>query len=456
MTKDSSGSTPYRTDTQYLTPPLAYCFTQALGRIKRQTQLVTGSSLAGANGGVDMVESDVRSKLKLIYFSYFPAQHAIGPATAIRNLARQFQTQYEVSIIALNFDYSLRKKIFSVKLHEVRDGAIRIIYLPKSILGLKRLFQEIKEDKTCIVVNCMFDQVLAIPAIIYARIRRQTIVHVPHGIFLPAVFKHKNLKKRIFCYFFDVFGLGKSVVHIATSQREAKDIRNALKRPAIVQISNLNALSEEIQPRSKPPDSLNICFIGRIAKQKNLLGALEILQHANLNCTMDVFGIEEDAAYVARCKTLIATFPASINVSFQGFTPQDVLLRRIASYDLLFAPTLDENYGYSIIESMGAGVPVLISDRTPWRDLEKFKAGWVVELENWIKFSEILNLAYHSGEEWANYRSGARNYAHAHTMQTGAPERYKMLFEAILASWGKPFRLPPALIGEEPGPILRE
>jgi glycosyltransferase involved in cell wall biosynthesis len=403
-----------------------------------------------------MQESDVRAKLKIIYFSYFPAQHGIGPATAIRNLSRRFESKYDVTIITLNFDYVPQAKIFADDLHEVKDGQIRILYLPRGLQGIKKLIDEMKTENTCVVVNCMFDATLAIPAILHSLFRRQPVIHVPHGSFLPAVFTQKRLKERVFCGLFNVLQPSNSVVHIATSAREVKDIQNALKNPAIVQISNLNELREESAAEGKSPARLNICFIGRLAKQKNLLGALEILRFANVACQMDVFGLKEDGTYFEQCKTLIATLPDSIKVSFQGFTAQNVLLSRMGAYDLLFAPTLDENFGYSIIESLGAGVPVLISDRTPWHDLEQFNAGWVVELQNWARFGEILRLAYDAGEEWAAYRKGARAYAQAHTAEPGAAEKYEMLFEAILQCRDQPLKLPPNLICTEQIQPVRE
>lgn len=43
-------------------------------------------------------------------------------------------------------------------------------------------------------------------------------------------------------------------------------------------------------------------------------------------------------------------------------------------------PTFNENYGHAIVESFVAGLPVVISDRTPWRNLEKINAGWDIPL----------------------------------------------------------------------------
>jgi glycosyltransferase involved in cell wall biosynthesis len=38
-------------------------------------------------------------------------------------------------------------------------------------------------------------------------------------------------------------------------------------------------------------------------------------------------------------------------------------------------PTLNENFGHSILESFCAGCPVIISDQTPWNGLQAIKVG---------------------------------------------------------------------------------
>ena len=43
-------------------------------------------------------------------------------------------------------------------------------------------------------------------------------------------------------------------------------------------------------------------------------------------------------------------------------------------------PSLTENFSYTVLESFQAGIPVLISDQTPWRGLEAKGIGWDLPL----------------------------------------------------------------------------
>jgi hypothetical protein len=43
-------------------------------------------------------------------------------------------------------------------------------------------------------------------------------------------------------------------------------------------------------------------------------------------------------------------------------------------------PTQGENFGHSIFESFMIGRPILISNKTPWLDLNEKNAGWDVDI----------------------------------------------------------------------------
>lgn len=62
----------------------------------------------------------------------------------------------------------------------------------------------------------------------------------------------------------------------------------------------------------------------------------------------------------------------------------------MSEHDLLLMPTLGENFGHVIPEALISGCPVLISDRTPWRELESKKAGWDIPLSRLEKFHSVL------------------------------------------------------------------
>jgi len=99
------------------------------------------------------------------------------------------------------------------------------------------------------------------------------------------------------------------------------------------------------------------------------------------------------------------------------------------AYHLFVLPTLGENYGHVIYEALSAGDPVLISDQTPWRGLEKEKAGWDLPLKEKDKFKNALRqAAAWNQEEYDEWSKNAIQLARNSFDIPRLHEKYKKLF----------------------------
>jgi glycosyltransferase involved in cell wall biosynthesis len=82
--------------------------------------------------------------------------------------------------------------------------------------------------------------------------------------------------------------------------------------------------------------------------------------------------------------------PNNVRVNYIGIVRPHEVLATFSKYDLFFFPTSGENYGHVIAESLMAGTPVLISNKTPWQALQRDGLGWDVQLESTDAFVEII------------------------------------------------------------------
>ena len=65
--------------------------------------------------------------------------------------------------------------------------------------------------------------------------------------------------------------------------------------------------------------------------------------------------------------------------------------RVIQEHDCFIFPTINENYGHVIAETLANSRPVILSKgTTPWDDLHE-KAGYVIPLENPEEFTEKID-----------------------------------------------------------------
>jgi glycosyltransferase involved in cell wall biosynthesis len=181
---------------------------------------------------------------------------------------------------------------------------------------------------------------------------------------------------------------------------------------------------------NKAAGHLRVVFLSRISPKKNLLGALRMLQDVAGEVSFDIYGPLEDPEYWNVCEKAIDTLPSNILAHYAGEVEHDRVFDVFAEYDLFLFPTLGENYGHVICEAMGAGCPVLISDQTPWRELEIAGVGWDIPVQDIGRFGAILQQCVDADEKWfAPRRANAEEYARKRVADPEVIDANRRLFE---------------------------
>ncbi len=108
---------------------------------------------------------------------------------------------------------------------------------------------------------------------------------------------------------------------------------------------------------------------------------MERLEGIQGKVELTIAGPIEDANYWQECMDTLSQQP-NIEFSQVGSVPHSAIHDLLSKHHIFAPPTLGENFGHAIIEAFDAGLGVLISDRTPWRNLERYGAGWDISLEN--------------------------------------------------------------------------
>ena len=124
-------------------------------------------------------------------------------------------------------------------------------------------------------------------------------------------------------------------------------------------------------------ENWNVVSVGRIHRVKNLHFGLEALLNAPSSrpIKMTFIGPVEDEAYQKELVAMARNQDRVVVEFVGGMAPTELApFWQKAHYFL--SSTTQENFGHSIVEAWAHGCPVLISDRTPWRDLES-KGSWM-------------------------------------------------------------------------------
>ncbi|GIV29576.1 MAG: hypothetical protein KatS3mg028_0642 [Bacteroidia bacterium] len=57
-----------------------------------------------------------------------------------------------------------------------------------------------------------------------------------------------------------------------------------------------------------------------------------------------------------------------------------------------FCPTKNENFGHAIVETLSCGRPVLISNCTPWKEVNEYQCGYALPLDENIFAERLLEI----------------------------------------------------------------
>ena len=99
-----------------------------------------------------------------------------------------------------------------------------------------------------------------------------------------------------------------------------------------------------------------------------------------------------------------------ISYEFLGSIPHTQLPEHYSNSDIFCLPTLHENYGHVIIEALSYGLPVIISNNTPWKNLEKSRAGFDLKLNQNNFCNKIEFFQKMKDSDYAIYSKNAIKY----------------------------------------------
>ncbi|TAL63115.1 MAG: glycosyltransferase [Bacteroidetes bacterium] len=379
-----------------------------------------------------------KRKILVLIDWYLPGFRAGGPIQSCSNIVDHLKNDFDFSIATSDTDLggiSPYPAILSDNWNTLPNGD-RVYYFSKKSLN----FQEIKmlllrESFDTIYLNSLFSKYFTIYPLLILKNNKpgRRIIVAPRGMLGPGALNIKPLKKVLFLAFSKLFGLYKNVLWHASTEMECKEIKNVFGNNAeVVTALNLPSIRTINRvKRIKEIGKFNLIFLSRISLKKNLHSAIQFLRSLNksMEVIFDIYGSKEDALYWDICESEIRKTSSNIKVSYKGIVDHSHIQEVFKKYHFFILPTSHENYGHSIVESLSAGCPVIISDQTPWRNLESKKAGWDISLSHKEKFVEALNQAARMQQsEFDEWSENAYDFAGSILYNENVIEQNRQLF----------------------------
>lgn len=329
----------------------------------------------------------MKPRIFIILNHYLPGYKAGGPQRTIANMVAQLGDQFEFWILTKDRDATDTQPYQNVQINAWnRVGPSMVYYAAPGAQGMLKVRQLIGEVLPhAIYLNSFFANG-TIRCLLLRRLGllpRLPVLLAPRGELSPGALGLKAFKKRLYMQIAMAAGLYQDLTWQATAENESDDIRREIGAACQMRmVPNLGAKGAlATTPTAvKHPGATRLVFISRITPKKNLHAAIEMLRRITGEVVLDIYGPIRDEAYWKQCSDLIATLPANISVSYRGAIEHDRVATTLAGYHFFLLPTLGENFGHAILEALAAGCPVLLSDQTPWRNLETHHAGWDIAL----------------------------------------------------------------------------
>lgn len=210
------------------------------------------------------------------------------------------------------------------------------------------------------------------------------LVVSPHGMLGPGALKFSAGKKKVFAAIVQNRALDAVTCFHATSQKEVEDIRGyGLKAPVALIPNGIDVPEEVIEPATGlqgEPAQRSLLYLGRVHPKKGLdrlVAAWSRVEQRFGDWQLRIVGPSEiGCGDELRAQVRHAGLE---RVQFNDGLFGDEKVRAYRDADVFVLPTLDENFGMVVAESLAMGTPVISTKGAPWEGLATHGCGWWVD-----------------------------------------------------------------------------
>jgi len=349
----------------------------------------------------------LKPKILVLSDYYLPGYKSGGGMRTIVNMVDRLHNRFDFHIITRDHDGPLDKEPYkTVNIGEWNNiSNAKVYYLHKDTVTFSKLRELILEVQPDSIYTNSYFATLAIYMLTLKKLRRvanHNVIVAPCGELSEGALSLKAGKKKAFLGISKMLNLYEDITWKASNAEEKSEIEKVKGRGGKIFIApdlTPKIIFEDYDQRQKPEKIVGetrMIFLSRFSAKKNFKWLLENLKNVQGKLIIDIYGPLEDEDYWQNCTETIKTLPPNIIIEAKGTIPHEEVSETLLHYDFFILPTLGENFGHVFLEALAAGCPLVISDRTPWIDLEKKGIGWDISLNSpqvWVdKLNDCIKM----------------------------------------------------------------
>lgn len=326
-----------------------------------------------------------KKDILIIMGRYLPGYKDGGPVRSIKNLVDYLGDEYNFKILTCDRDHGDTESYSNIKVNDWNQvGKASVYYVPPKGFKFSVIKKFSKEVDLIYCCGCFNDY--AINTLILKRLKQIKIpvVVAAMGLFSPMEFKLKYKKKNLFTTGFNMLGMFKNIYWSATSEMEIDEIKQQVRTKDNFFIAEdlPRKVDDTAIIKEKEVGKLKVVWISRIAPKKNLKGAIQILQQVKGDIEFTIYGPKHVPEYWDECEKELNKLPSNVKWSWEGNVESENVVETLKNHHVFLFPTLGENYGHVIQEALSAACPVILSNQTPWKDINKYSVGNIFDVDD--------------------------------------------------------------------------
>ena len=351
---------------------------------------------------------------------FLPAFKSGGPVKSLSGLIESLPSDFSISVITSDRDRGDLKPYPSLsESNELKVGNASVSYIKSNWLNIFLFFLKSDLNRFDIIyLNSLYSPVFSLSFLLLSFVKRffglrfPLILLAPRGELSIEAVNIKPFKKKLYLFFLERFCIVSKIFWQASSKHEFKDIVRVFPSSFdSIYIAQDISLSSVLDFNSIPSkfDVPKFLFLSRIAPMKNLKFLLEVFQYVDFKCHLDVYGPIADDSYWKECLLLVDALPDNVSFSYLGPVSPDDVPTIFKQYHCFLLPTLGENFGHVIIESLASGCPVVISKNTYWTDVDGSIQCLDLNISEWVNYLKFFNSL--SIQDYIYMTSSSLNFA---------------------------------------------
>lgn len=375
------------------------------------------------------------SKKNVLVFSdwFVPGFKAGGPIKSLKNLIDNVEHNFFVITRITDYHSNVPyESIIENTWTQITDNCF-VLYVKENRMNIRFVKQKIEERAyDLFYLNSLFSPRFSLlPLLLFkAQGLSRKVILAPRGMLKSGALRIKAGKKKYFLALSKAIGLYENILWHATNEDELEEIKKYFGEKAKSKLAPVIPSGFKVNKKHiKESQTLRIVCLSRISPEKGIYEAIDAVRNIpnEHSVVFDVYGAYTPGMYTEKCQALARDSRHKINLV--GEINPNTIPNVLANYDVFLLATHGENFGHAIAEALLSGLPVIISNKTPWRGLEQAKAGFDLPLETEKITAALVFFSRANEAELKEWQAGAEIFGRAKALDDKLIQASRILFE---------------------------